>query len=358
MKILHITQAGGGIKTYIENSLKGNQSESAEYYLICSSDYGVSDQFTQQFILDKLVREPNLISDIICFFQILKISRTIKPDLIHCHSAKGGIHGRLLGLVTRTKTIFTPNAFSFLGYEGLKRKLFLFIEKMTKFNSYVLGVAKSESDRAINEVGYKVDKVFYVNNFVEVPQLLERDYYTRNKIGMIGRLAYQKNPILFLQIAKAIHKSYPEYKFILLGAGFNDYLSQEVESYISKHNLKNVVIEPWSKYKNISDFYKSLDIFLLTSRFEGLSFSLLEAMSLGIPVVTTNVDGNKDVVINHVNGTISNSFEYLVDAIKTLISFTEERKNMGHSAYLYVKENNNINSAKIIFEYYTKILNR
>lgn len=358
MKILHITQSGGGIKTYIENSLKGNQSELAKYYLICSSEYGVSDQFIQQFVLDKLVREPNLIKDVICFFQMLKILRTVKPDLIHCHSAKGGILGRLLGLVTGIKTIFTPNAFSFLGYKGFKGKFFLIIEKMTKFNSYILGVAKSESDRAIKDVGYKGDKVFYVNNFVEVPQLLERDYKTRNKIGMVGRLAYQKNPILFLQIAKAIHNSYPEYKFILLGGGFNDFLAKEVESYISKHNVKNVAIEPWSNYKNIFDFYKSLDIFLLTSRFEGLSFSLLEAMSQGIPVVTTNVDGNKDVVLNHVNGTVSNSFEHLVNAIKTLIISSEERKKMGNAAYLYVKENNNINSAKRIYEHYIKILNR
>lgn len=356
VKILHISQSHGGVKTYINSIVENNVDVNTYiHYLICSSDYGKSEIFEQQYMLESFIRTPNLYNDYKAFKKILSLVKTIKPDIIHCHSSKGGLHGRFVAWLTNTPVIFTPNGLSYLGFKGLKRRFFIWLERLTSFNSYALAVSNSEAERLINEVYYQKQKVIYVQNFVKVPSELNRNYDLRNRVGMIGRITYQKNPLLYLKIAKAITRDLPDVKFILLGAGIHDHLVKEVNSFLNENNLTNtVIIERWSTYSDIFEFYRSIDVFVLTSMFEGLSFSLLEAMSVGTPVVVTEVDGNKDV-INNFNGTISNSIDVLIAAIKELLLKREQREKIGQIAYNHVQQFNNVYNVNNIYAYYLSV---
>ncbi|MEP6611059.1 MAG: glycosyltransferase [Mucilaginibacter sp.] len=358
--ILHISQAGGGVKTYIDNIAKYNpDKKSYKHYLISSKDYLTSEEFLfeKHYILPSFVRSPNLLKDIAASKDIIKIIREIKPDIIHCHSAKGGMHGRFAGFVLNIPTIFTPNAFSFLGYAGLKRKGFKKIESATKFKSYLLAVSNSESERAIHEVGYNKNKVFTVDNYTEVSEIVNRNYELKNKIGMIGRMTFQKNPLLFLKLAHHVSLERPGIKFILLGAGYHDHLASEVKAYIKEYNLVDVVeIKDWSYYSNIKEFYNSIDIFLLTSKFEGLSFSLLESMSLGIPIVVTDADGNRDVINNKKNGYMSNDFSILKSCLLDLLKSQELREEIGLAGHNHVFAFNSSKNANKIYQLYASLV--
>jgi glycosyltransferase involved in cell wall biosynthesis len=360
IKILHISQAGGGVKTYIESIVTNNpNNDRYQHFLITSKEYLLLEPplFKEQYTLTSFIRSPSVVRDVQALYQISRIARSIKPDLIHCHSAKGGLHGRLLGALLRIPTIFTPNAFSFLGFEGLKFKGYKLIEVLTRFKAYILAVSGSEFKRAIEEVGYNPQKTFVVSNFTNVSKDINRSYNLRNRVGMIGRLSFQKNPLLFLDLARQVSLELPDVKFILLGAGYHDHLVKEVNAYILENNLNEVVeIKSWSSYPNIMDFYDSIDVFLLTSKFEGLSLSLLESMSLGIPVVTTHVDGNKDLV--DTQAVISNDVQVLKNALVNLLTDKEMRIDMGNKEHARVFSHHNRANALDIYAVYSHVLQR
>jgi glycosyltransferase involved in cell wall biosynthesis len=89
--------------------------------------------------------------------------------------------------------------------------------------------------------------------------------------------------------------------------------------------------------------------------FEGLSFSLLEAMSVGVPVVVTKVDGNQDVV-NGTNGCVSNDVDTLVEGVRKLLIDQQYREKMGMTGYNYVKQYNNVDNVKAIYQNYSTLL--
>jgi len=149
----------------------------------------------------------------------------------------------------------------------------------------------------------------------------------------------------------------PEIQFTLLGAGYHDHLKDEALEFIQKHQLSNVQIISWGECP-LEKFYQDLDVFLLTSSFEGLPFSLLEAMSYKLPCVTTNVDGSKDVLKNNDNGFLANSIEEAVSQLLLLIHSKELRERLGRSAYQYVNEFHNAKiNIKEVEHLYQSLLN-
>jgi len=345
-KIIHITQASGGVKTFILNIFKASNIE-LEHILI-SSDRDFCDEVEKlkrnnKFYFVKMTRGLSLFIDIYSLIRIFVIVNKEKPCIIHCHSAKGGAIGRIVSLFTNTKCVFTPNAFSYIGFVGFRYKFYLGIEKfLKKFTTLLLAVSESERLRAKNEVGYKDNKIQVVPNsiFVKKKDLKKHDEIT---IGMIGRLTFQKNPIEYIKLANEIKLKGFNIRFILKGAGYHDYLREEVNELITKLNIQDIIeIESWDKSMSVENFYNTIDIFILTSRFEGLPFSLLESMSYKVPSIVSNVDGNKDVISHGYDGFVYNSFEELVKFTELLIKDVGYRLNMGDNAHKTIDSKFNI----------------
>ena len=130
---------------------------------------------------------------------------------------------------------------------------------------------------------------------------------------------------------------------LFLGAGIHDDLSAEIDEYLENNNLKNTItIEPWGDSYTSRKFLEETDIFVMTSLFEGLPFSLLEAMSLGIPCVVSKVDGNTDVINNNENGFSCLDAEEFVSKLELLINDNMLRKAIGINGYRYVAEKHSI----------------
>lgn len=121
-------------------------------------------------------------------------------------------------------------------------------------------------------------------------------------IVSIGRLETQKNQKMLIRSFYDFSNTHPDYKLIIYGEGS---LRSELESYIAKLNLKERVILP-GVVKNVFDCLKQSEIFVLSSYFEGMPNTLLEAMCLGVPCIATKVSGAVDLIEDGKNG-------YLVD---------------------------------------------
>ena len=181
IKVIHILHCVGGVEVSLRLILNNIDSDKFENIII----HGTKDT-SFEFTDDKhnlikeykipIFREISFIHDLKSIYKTYKIIKSEKPDIIHAHSAKGGIIGRLVGKLFKTTILFTPQAFSYLSEQnGIKRKLFLTIERLfANSNTMLLGSSNSEKTRGILEVGYKKEKAIVFNNCINPISKIDR----------------------------------------------------------------------------------------------------------------------------------------------------------------------------------------
>ncbi|MBI5963251.1 MAG: glycosyltransferase family 4 protein [Chloroflexi bacterium] len=152
----------------------------------------------------------------------------------------------------------------------------------------------------------------------------------------VGRLVYQKAHSVLIQAMPSVLKKYPNFKLGICGDGV---LISDLEALILKLELRNSV-KLLGKRDDVKGFLSAADIFVLPSRWEGLPIALLEAMSAGLPVVATQVEGVDEVVKDGEHGflvPVENS-EALADAILQLLDNRRLRREMGEAAKAHILE--------------------
>ena len=122
-------------------------------------------------------------------------------------------------------------------------------------------------------------------------------------VGMVGRLCCQKDPLCFVEAADNLLAKGVRAKFFLIGDGE---LRAAVEDEICRRGRAGeIVILGWRR--DVARLLGALDLFVLASRWEGLSLAILEALACGVPVVASDVPGNKELIVEGVTGLLSPS---------------------------------------------------
>ena len=345
MKILHVGLLKGGVDAYFRIILS---------HIGCDFDFvavrGAYDGYMpyvrngQEIKTYRTVarRSLNPLRDAWALLQVLWIIVKERPDLIHCHSAKGGVIGRTAAFLTGKRCVYTPHAFSFFAAKSERMKrLYLWIERHTRFHSCLIACSGTEQTLAVRQVGYPEQKAFLWNNsipdvdaeMIEYPDGLADD---EQYIVTIARPSYQKNPLMMVEIMSKVHKVLPEMKFYLLGSGNNVYapLRDEMKAAIREYGLESVCrMLPWLPHREALGYLKYARLYLTTSLYEGLPIAVLEAMAFGKAVIASDVVGNRDCVQDGVNGLLipmdSSSF---ADAVCELLEDDERRSRMGRNA--------------------------
>ena len=362
-KVLHIGQDTGGVKTYMVKVFDYCNPEYYEFIVLAPKNELFENYCKQKFIRYypvNLLRGGGAFSTLSALKAIIKVIIIEKPDIIHAHSAKGGFLGRLAAKLTRSKNvIYTPHAFSYLSFTGLRRIIFFSLEVMAKnWATVLLAISYSEADKAVYELGYKRNDVKLILNSIPVTnELIIKQPESIINIRMIGRLTIQKNPILFLEIAKSITDKYNNIHFSILGAGIHDDLTEEISNFVTQNSLENKVsIEGWADDFKSKSFLQATDIFLMTSIFEGLPYSLLEAMALGKACIVSDVDGNRDVIKNGENGFTCITKNDFCEKIELLLRNKDIKEKVGAAAFSYVKRYHNIRTNILqLEELYTSV---
>lgn len=349
---MHITHGLGGIQTYLEYILNYSDKEAFEYIIVAPRNPAFQ-QFCVPFAKYhplKVKREVNPLADIFLLIKLIRLIKKEKPDVLHVHSAKGGFLGRLAGKLCKVKTIYTPHGFSYLSFTGVKRLFFFLLECISRnWSTVLLAVSYSEANRAVFEIGYKPAKIKVILNSIYInEQVINRNYDSSNRIGMIGRLTYQKNPMLFMEIAEELLKKYPHLQFSILGAGLDDHLGDELTDFIRRKNLQGKInLLAWGNSNTSKAFIEETDIFVMTSVFEGLPFSLLEAMAGECVCVVSKADGNTDVIQNNENGFSCLSKDEFCKNIELLIKNEDLREKFGKAGRNYILRKHNVKNSII-----------
>lgn len=327
-KVLHIVESfGSGIFSFLVDLVNSTDEE-----FDITIGYGVRTETLESFReyfsnkvkfieVKNFTRSINPIKDLKAFFEVKRIIKEENPDIIHLHSSKAGFIGRFATNCKKKTMLYNPHGFSFLMRDSskVKRLIYWCLEKVGALrNCTIVGCSYGEYQEAL-----KLSKnAICVNNGININKLnkevkaFEKHNIDFNnlKICTSGRIGYQKNPELFNKIAE----NFPNLKFTWIGDG-------ELKDKLTSPNIK---VTGWKTREEVLKIVNDNDIFILTSLWEGLPISLLEAMYLKKVCIVTNCIGNRDVIKNGKNGFIikTNDYKEIIEKI-SLENYNEISKN-------------------------------
>jgi len=280
------------------------------------------------------------------FLNLVKILKKEKPDIVHTHLFGADVFGILAARLAGVKVIIATE--HNLNYqEGFLKR---FIKSWTMgFAQKIVAVSEAVRNYAVSSGRIPKEKIEIIYNGVELEKFLnaERKYEKKNEIivGSIGRLTEQKG-FDFLIEAGALLKD-EKINFFIAGEGKD---RKKLEKQIKKGNLGDKIkLLGWQK--DTKEFFDSLDIFVLPSRWEGFGIAILEAGLAGLPVIASKVDGIKEIIQDNADGLLfeKGNVRELAEKINYLAGNPEEREKLAVNLRNKVKEKFSIE--KIVREY-------
>ena len=350
MRIVHVTEAfEGGVIEFLR--CLTNATPEIEHTIIYGRHH-FFEKATPTFSASvKFIAwndiETNIspVKDIKALNNLIKILKKENPfDVLHLHSAKANILGRIAAKrIRQKKIIYTPHGATFLRKDvsAFTRNFFALIEKsISIFPAKIVGVSKSEAD-AYRKIRMKAD---YVNNGKYFPQHPPKNIDdTVLNIVTTGRAMQQKNPALFNEIASEFVNN-PTVNFIWIGDG-------------NQRNLltsANIKITGWISHTEVEKYLSEANLYISTALWEGLSYAVLEAMSMRLPLLLSNCPGNFDLVVNNMNGFLFNTPQQAIDFIHQYLNQKELLQKHGEASLNMLQTNFNV---KQMADGYRKIYN-
>lgn len=331
VKVLHIVESfDSGTYSYIRdlsNFLIGFKDIRFSVFIIFSlnrkkiSNEKFKNDFDNQIELIEISMAEKIspLNDINSSIKIFKTIKEISPNILHLHSSKAGVLGRLISIFLhdKVKVFYSPHGFSFLRKDISlgKRTFFRYIEKITSKISNATIVACGDTEF---EIASDIGKSILIRNGIDLKKIItinEKELSKKLTIGIVGRITIARGPKLFNEIALR----FPDYNFIWIGDG-------ELKNELNSSNIK---VTGWiENQRNLFNNLNNLDIYIQTSLWEGLPIAVLEAMALKKPIVATNIIGNKDAIKHNETGFLFNEIEELYDYFKKLEN-SKLREKMG-----------------------------
>jgi len=274
----------------------------------------IGESGIRHIFIPELVRNISLINDFIAFLKIYRVLRKEKFDIVHIHTSKAGLLGRLAAKLARTPIIIhTPHGHVFFGYFGsFKTKMFILLEKLAScLTDKIVALTNGEKE---DYLAYKVarkEKLAVISSGVDLnrykePSSEEKKNFKKELgvlenslvVGTVGRLVPVKGPESLIEASKIIVSKYPDTYFLFVGDGP---LRQSLEMKAIQIGLKkNIIFLGWRD--DVSKIISIFDIFVLPSLNEGMGRVLVEAMALQKPIVASRVGGIPDLVSHGKNG--------------------------------------------------------
>lgn len=279
--------------------------------------------------------------DLRTLFRFWCLIRKGKYDIVHCHSTKAGFLGRIAAKLAGVRQVyFTVHSWAFYNKEeyGKQSGFFRLLEKTASlFSTRIICVAERVKQDGIAKRVAKQEKFQVIRNGI-VFDLKEAKMAIRQALNipndkiivvMTARLAYPKDPLLFLKTSRIVKSRLPEVKFILIGAGP---LMNQCQAFIQGNGLERTAALLGEKSPSSTRrLMKVCDIFVLCSRFEGLPITIIEAMFAELPVVASDVGGIEELVKDGQNGFLlkTQSPDELAERIIYLVKNPRKARQMG-----------------------------
>ena len=264
--------------------------------------------------LQYLVRPINPLKDILALFEIIKELKRIKPDIVHTHSSKAGIIGRISARWCKVPVIIhSIHGFGFNSNQPhIIRWIFILLERVvSRWTTKFIAVSKNNITTGIDKGIFSAEKTVLIRSGVktsrfsrvsdlDVKHLKDAEGIPIDSpiLGTVACFKPQKAPLDFIRTCAMISHILPLVHYIMIGDGE---LRKSAETRANKFGISHKIhFLGWRS--NIEAWLNVFDVFLLTSKWEGLPRSIVEAMLTGLPVVATSVDGNAEIIQHNITG--------------------------------------------------------
>jgi glycosyltransferase involved in cell wall biosynthesis len=359
-KILHIQVLPilSGVQNMMLSLLESLDKDKYDIYVACKPGGELVDKIKRNgyiYLPLNHLRREICFNDIIAFFEIYSYCRKYKFDIVHLHSSKLGFIGRIAAKLAGIKKIFfTSHGTPFHIYQPyIIQKVYQILETVGGyFGNKTIFVNNYDRDFYIKNKMINNNKALTIYNGVKIPPK-QKIFKRKNgiTIGYVGRFSKQKNIIKTVLAAIKVCNRNDDFDFIFVGDGE---LYPIATKMVKDNNLqKRIKLVGWQN--DILNWLDKFDVFLLFSKWEGLPLSILDAMAYGLPIIASDIKGNRELVNKDCGILIDpNDIESLVEVILNFENNFLLMKEMGNNSRKYVSKNfsfeNFIGSYKKIYE--------
>jgi glycosyltransferase involved in cell wall biosynthesis len=296
------------------------------------------------FFISNLCRPIRPWRDLKALFELVRLLRIERPHIVHTHSSKAGVIGRLAAWLAGVPIrVHTVHGFGFnpaqpfwvrLIYVWLERLLALrtttlvFVSNANRNEAVARRIGNPEKQALIRAAVHLEDHLSLVHTRA-APEKIFLSPDDRLVIT-VGPFKPQKNLLDFVRAAQKAVQRCERVRFLVVGDGVG---RNELESEIACLNLSDkIILAGWRS--DVPNLLARADIFCMTSLWEGLPMALVEAMAAGLPCVVNAVDGCRDVVENGVTGFLTQpgNHQETADKIIYLLDHPEEARALGQRA--------------------------
>ncbi|MBU0633583.1 MAG: glycosyltransferase family 4 protein, partial [Candidatus Omnitrophica bacterium] len=321
-----------------------------EVTLVCGVNKNLTKK-TRQFLenfkpniitVNSLQRDINPLRDLWAFFKLLFVFKKEKFDIVHTHTAKAGMLGRMAACFSGVKTIVhTAHGHNFYGYFGrVLSGLIVFLERVAaRVTNKIIALTQLEKSDfiAFNVAPQdKIDVIDTVAEDIAAGSISTEECRVRKKrfgvnpehilVGFVGRLEPIKGVEYFIEAGKGISRKFENVKFIVVGEGS---LKNKLQKQTEVDNLRNrFIFTGWSE--DVAEIMDALDILVLPSLNEAVGIVLLEAQAKGVAVIATRVGGIPEVVKENETAILvpPQNVAAITQALEELIKDKDKRQKM------------------------------
>ena len=354
LRILHVTATTtGGVGLLILFLVKHLDPRAFELSVAFGRGYLLDRSFDEAGITVHALntsRGAGLLSVLKGTLELYRILARGRYDIVQSHTSVGGVIGRLAGWAARTPVVlWTVHGLgSHPGHAPWKRTLLRFVEALLdRFTDHYVAVSRDLRDEGVRAGIFRPDKVTVIPNGLQldhVPSVFDAAAKRqalgipegRPIIGTVTRLEPQKANDVFLRAAARVVSRVPNLVILIAGDGPQ---RAELEALAARLGLtERVRFLGWRS--DAAELLGALDIFCMSSRWEGCPIVLLEAMAMYRPVVATDIGGVREIVVNGETGLLvaPDDPEALANAIVRLLAEDAERARMGKAGRQRVEQ--------------------
>ena len=344
VKVAHIVTRmnTGGVAVLIAEIFKGYDRSAFDFTLITGTCQAGEEDYLQahglnlnEIQVSTMNRSLNPLKDLAAFFSILRTLHQLKPDIVHTHTSKAGLLGRIAAKIAhpRAKVVHTFHGHLLQGYfSKFATTLIVLTEKyLARISDVLISMGNHVKKELLaagvgNESQYEVlfPGVTASNAIISTSEVgVFKSKHTDKLIcTFVGRLSLIKRCDRIIELAKIAELQDQSIHFLIIGDG-------ELRSELEK-NSYNLPISFLGWQSNSAQWLAISDIALLLSDNEAVPLAMIEAGLAGLPVVATNVGSMSDVVIDGVNGFLtSTKVDEIGGALLMLAHRPELRREMG-----------------------------
>lgn len=275
----------------------------------------------------EMTREIHPALDLAALRALTKLFTQRRPDVVHAHSSKAGVLARLAAKAARVpKVFYSPRGYGFLMEDrpASSRALYKWMERAASRIGTVAAVSGGEAELARAEAWAPRVEVVPDAYLGALPGRAEPEPHEGVVLAAVGRLTFARRPDAFARLAKALEKARPQARCVWVGDGE---LKEAFNA--AAAGAKRLELTGWLSPEEVSGRLSRADLFVHFSLWEGLPNAVLEAMAHGLPVLASDVTGNRDLVLPGLTGVLAKDEDALFDAAKSLIDDASLRRRLG-----------------------------